>query len=120
MVPQNGTGIYSVEVTDENGCFGFSQYQYETSHLSNNNEQHFYVFPNPSSDYICIKSSVVIDNEISISIIDNLGKIVFEDLFTDINDLEIKTKNLDSGLYFINILGNNNLNKRLSFIKTKN
>ena len=92
MVPQNGTGVYSVEVTDENGCVGFSQYQYETSHLSNNNEQHFYVFPNPSSDYIRIKSSVVIDNEISISIIDNLGKIVFEDLFNDINDLEIKTK----------------------------
>ena len=120
MVPQNGTGIYSVEVTDENGCVGFSQYQYETSHLSNNNEQHFYVFPNPSSDYIRIKSSFVIDNEISISIIDNLGKIVFEDLFTDLNDLEIKTKNLDSGLYFINILGNNNFNKRFSFIKTKN
>ena len=120
MDPQNGTGIYSVEVTDENGCVGFMSINMKQVILSNNNEQHFYVFPNPSSDYICIKSSVVIDNEILISIIDNLGKIVFEDLLTEINDLEIKTKNLDSGLYFINILGNNNLNKRLSFIKTKN
>ena len=28
MVPQNGTGIYSVEVIDENGCIGYYDYDF--------------------------------------------------------------------------------------------
>jgi len=119
MIPQNGTGLYSVEVTDENGCSGSAQYEYESSYLGSYSEQEFFLFPNPSSDKIFLDSSISGD-DLTILVTDNLGKIILEKYFSDLNNIELKIQDLDPGIYYVNILGDKYLNKKISFIKTNN
>ena len=119
MIPQNGTGLYSVEVTDENGCSGSTQYEYESSYLSSYSEQEFFLFPNPSSDKIFLNSSILGD-DLTILVTDNLGKIILEKYFSDLNNIELKIQDLDPGIYYVNIIGDKYLNKKISFIKTNN
>jgi len=118
--PQNGTGVYSVEVTDENGCLGISQYNYESSDLNLDKEEFFYVYPNPSSEIINLKSSINSREKYKIILTNNLGQVVLDKKCSDLNNLEINIQNLEPGIYFINIEGDTDLNKKLSFIKTKN
>lgn len=120
MAPQNGTGIYSVQVTDENGCIGLADYQYESSSLNFYSEQDFYLFPNPSYDYICLNSSFISNDNFTILITDNLGKILLEKDFSNLNNIEINTHSLVPGIYYINILGDEIINKKISFIKINN
>jgi len=120
MNPQNGTGIYSVEVTNENGCSGVSQYNYESSDLNIDKEEYFYVYPNPSSEIINLKSSINSREKYKIILTNNLGQVVLDKNCSDLNNLEINIQNLEPGIYFINIEGDIDLNKKLSFIKTKN
>ena len=119
MTPQNGTGLNSVEVTDENGCSGSAQYEYESSYLSSYSEQEFFLFPNPSSDKIFLNSSILGD-DLTILVTDNLGKIILEKYFSDLNNIELKIQDLDPGIYYVNIIGDKYLNKKISFIKTNN
>jgi len=119
MTPQNGTGLYSVEVTNENGCSGSAQYEYESSYLSSYSEQEFFLFPNPSSDKIFLNSSISGD-DLTILVTDNLGKIILEKYFSDLNNIELKIQDLDPGIYYVNIIGDKYLNKKISFVKTNN
>ena len=50
---------------------------------------------------------------------DNLGKIVLEVPVFDFKNIEIIIQDLDPGVYYVNIFGEKDLNKKLSFVKTK-
>ncbi len=60
----------------------------------------FELYPNPSSDYIQIKSELRIDN---IEVIDNSGKIILQSAKTLIN-----IGSFNSGIYFLRIYSENN------------
>ena len=119
MTPQNGTGVYSVQATDENGCVGYAEYQYESSSLESFLEQDLYLFPNPSFDKIYLNNSILSEGNLTILVTDNLGKIVLEVPVFDFNNIEIIIQDLDPGIYYVNIFGDKDLNKKISFIKTK-
>jgi hypothetical protein len=73
----------------------------------NNDEVNFVVYPNPSSDFFYVKSN---SNYLiqSIDILDISGKlIVSEKLNTMSNELKFSTQMLQSGIYFIDIKGQN-------------
>lgn len=73
--------------------------------LSNNtflfNDSKVIVFPNPSNSFIQIKSTSTIDK---LTVFDSLGKVV--SLQTQ-NNNEINIENLSNGIYFIEILSDN-------------
>ena len=120
MTPQNGTGMYAVQVTDLNGCVGYAEYQYESSSLDSFVEQGLYLFPNPSIDKIYLNNTILSEGNLTILVTDNLGKIVSEISVFDLNNVEIIIQDLDPGIYYVNIFGDKDLNKKLSFVKTNN
>ena len=77
-----------------------------------NNEilkEEYLIFPNPSTDFITVKS---LNPVIAYEIINLSGKTIK----TGISDVEIEIKNLDNGIYFIRINSENNY-QVLKFIK---
>ena len=73
----------------------------------------------PSFEEIFLNSSISGD-DLTILVTDNLGKIILEKYFSDLNNIELKIQDLDPGIYYVNILGDKYLNKKISFIKTNN
>lgn len=67
----------------------------------------FKVFPNPTNDEVKIAYDAQ-NEEISISIVDVLGKVVYSNIFSKIEDLyRISTNTFPNGVYFIKILDAN-------------
>ena len=59
------------------------------------------------------------EGNLTILVTDNLGKIILEVPVFDLNNIEIIIQDLDPGVYYVNIFGEKDLNKKLSFVKTK-
>ena len=74
------------------------------------------LYPNPTSDFININASNLLDLKGSIDIYNNLGQKVATKTVNSSSDLKVNVSNLSNGVYFIN-LNSGELTKKMKFIK---
>ena len=75
------------------------------------------LYPNPTNSNITLQFTNTIEGNISIKVIDILGKTLIEDNYKASNTILINLDNLKSGVYNILIYTNNNLYENKTFIK---
>lgn len=101
-----GTGVYTVTVTDANGCTATATDT--VSAPSGLNEsvlaEGFVFYPNPAADFIRIKTNPGGLNTVTISLINLLGETLFSETVEthEINKI-ISVSSLSSGIYFLNL-----------------
>ncbi len=74
------------------------------------NKQFFNIYPNPAFDFVYISSNAIFDNHSNIIINDIYGRIIsIENITVTYNkySAKIEISNLNSGIYFLNIICNN-------------
>ena len=97
------SGKYTIEVTDSNGCKGWSNVYVDTSLLSYGFDPNskLLLYPNPVDDHLNIEGSIIPDIEVRIS---NMhGQQVYKTP-TNIYKQSIDVSNLSPGLYFIEFI----------------
>lgn len=86
--------------------------------LSNENFEHqgssFLLFPNPASNQVQIKSSVIMD---SIQLFDATGKLIREEREIYQEDLSLDVSRLQNGMYFIKVSSGNTIQTQKLIIK---
>ncbi|NUM31402.1 MAG: aryl-sulfate sulfotransferase [Bacteroidetes bacterium] len=111
-------GIYLVRTTDNNACIyryskGFKFEKSNTSELNQVKNYELLVYPNPAQNTINISKpeNLIISK---ITIIDFTGKIVYEDKFNSIVNIE----NLKQGFYSLKLISDNNsINFKINIIR---
>lgn len=111
-------GIYSVVVTDMNGCSSSSTFVVEStvgisSAEINNNLVSLY--PNPTNDYIMLESTALNMDKVEIS--NALGQILYNSE-PHSSSIKINTRELSVGVYFVKIqMADKLVTKRLQIIR---
>jgi PKD repeat protein len=105
------SGLYSVSVTDANGCSASSSpMNVFTSGISEaENEMLFHVYPNPFSDELYILLHGRSSQKLTITLFDALGRILmFDTSQTNSSETTLKYnfKNIAAGIYFLEIRAN--------------
>jgi hypothetical protein len=100
-------GIYTVQVTDANGCQGISaEFQITTATLvqPGSTLDLLNVFPNPFSEVLTVRLD---ENapKIRVELLNSLGQLVFFEQATG-NQLRIKTAELPAGIYLLRVQEN--------------
>ena len=98
VVGTHGTGVYSTNISNINQIFS------NTSLINNTDLNNFKIFPNPTKEYLNIKSDIKIDK---IFIHDISGKLVFEKNINELNIFKTKVNNLNKGTYLLTIIRDN-------------
>ncbi len=113
-------GIYVVRTTDANGCVNvYSQgldYTPVTAIRSESNKLNsLMVFPNPTTGAIEIDLNGYTSDEFTVSIFDNMGKLVL----TSSNETKLDLSNLSNGLYILTVSSPNkvSVNKKITLVK---
>ena len=77
------------------------------------------VYPNPTSDYLNVSLTETVEVESAISIMDANGKAVALTMPSNINgsSIQFDIRQLENGIYFINILNNDGSLTSAKFIK---
>lgn len=110
------TVYYQLRMVDENG-------DYRLSNIAqvklNNTINTVSVYPNPTSDYLNVSLTEMVDVESAISIMDANGKAVVLSTPSNINgsNIQLDIRQLENGIYFINILNNDGSLTSAKFIK---
>ena len=106
--PTYGSGLYSVEVVDENGCVGYYDYDFLSTNFDSVENNEIVLYPNPSSGILNFNKPL--DNE-RIEIFSFKGIRVFDKIVASSNSINL---NLDSGIYLMKISNNyRSLNTKL-------
>lgn len=111
-------GIYTVEVTDVNGCSEMSE-EINVIILGLDNENNFTsvnVYPSPATDNLLLEiASGISLNTVSIQLSDLTGRefnIISTSLHTGINKFSMKVNDLPSGIYLLSLqFENGNMNR---------
>jgi hypothetical protein len=110
------TIYYQLRMVDENGDYRFSN----IAHVKFNNAiSTVSVYPNPTSDYLNISLNETVVVESAISIMDANGKAVALKTPSNSNEssIQLDIRQLEIGIYFINILSNDGSLTSAKFIK---
>jgi hypothetical protein len=62
------------------------------------------IYPNPASDYIEIFFDEKQNERFSVEIVDNLGKVIYSENYTERNSVAINTESFSKGFYFLTII----------------
>ena len=130
---QPGFIYYMIEVINPNNCnpeglksgYGSSTSNIATNKTTSTDENIFTanlnVYPNPSTDYIQVKTAEFLKSEVTISIISSAGAVV-ETLKTDGNQLNsgynITVSDLKPGIYYLRLTGSDRTGS-VKFIKSE-
>ena len=108
FTPTSG-GVYSVEVTDQDGCVGISNSINFIVESANSENNIFSIYPNPTTDWITIKTNINIDSDITI--INVFGEIVYTISSNDLidNHERINLENISKGMYILQLINNNTI-----------
>ncbi len=100
-------GLYSVQVTNAQGCISLDSIDVKVCPLDLNNiqEDTFLIYPNPGEGIVQIKPSNSIQ---TIRIFNALGQICGENRL-QLGEHEINLQKLKSGVYFIQLVGGNSI-----------
>lgn len=83
----------------------------------NNLSSQFSVYPNPANSAIYIYSEPFLNSKASVKIVDVLGKTVLQKQTDDLNHSVVNINELSSGVYFINVIFDNNKSIVKKFVK---
>jgi hypothetical protein len=110
------TVFYQLRMVDENGDYRFSSI---AQVKLNNAICTVSVYPNPTSDYLNVSLTETVEVESAISIMDANGKAVALTTPSNSNESSIQfdIRQLENGIYFINILNNDGSLTSAKFIK---
>ncbi len=98
-------GTYYVITTDTNGCISVSDTIAITGLINHNGESGFVISPNPANDEIEITYPKQIKGETELKLIDASGRILFHQVEAQPSIYtRIKSGNLNSGIYYIQII----------------
>ncbi|MCI5058793.1 MAG: T9SS type A sorting domain-containing protein, partial [Flavobacteriales bacterium] len=98
-------GIYTIVVTDANGCVATDSVQINpnASSIYELDNETIAIFPNPASSIVNIKSSM---NTSTIELLDMLGKVVLVENNTHKSDvIQLNIEGLSNGSYFVKVIG---------------
>lgn len=106
----NADGVYSVLITDNNGCQAYDAIQVTTigcqaGEKSTSNSGDAIVFPNPAHDEIQISFQNKTPEEVSISVYDSFGRKCYfsNENLKSFGTKKISLKEFAAGLYYLNI-----------------
>jgi hypothetical protein len=110
------TVYYQLRMVDENGDYRLSSI---AQVKLNNVISTVSVYPNPTSDYLNVSLTETIEVESAISIMDANGKALALTTPSNINgsNIQLDIRQLENGIYFINILNNDGSLTSAKFIK---
>jgi hypothetical protein len=94
---------YNTKTSNQNNISyrpGFQQPVFQIEILLSNLK--LTIFPNPSSDFVNIESSVVLKG-VKLDVFDNIGQLVFTSNFESFKSFKLNCTNYSSGAYIINI-----------------
>jgi hypothetical protein len=94
----------------------FTDIQWVTTSVSELDNSSFKIYPNPTTDRVFIETNEIAGVEILLTIFDITGKLKYQETKPFSNRLEIDVRNLNSGIYFIDLRTNVN-HKMLKLIK---
>lgn len=100
-----GAGPYTVTVTDGNGCTSTASANVLVSIDGEQNSMEFGAYPNPNDGTFKVFVNVTEATDISVRIVDIVGKVVYEDQAAASTSME-RTVNLSSqaaGIYFVRV-----------------
>jgi len=101
-------GVYTLTLTASNGC-GADVFQQTVNVITTSLENTFLgnevsIFPNPTSDFLMIDFGEKLNSEVSVELINSLGKIILsKDLNNPSKIEELNVSNISSGIYFIKV-----------------
>lgn len=99
-------GIYKVKV-DVDGCVGpisDGETFIITGDVENNTSQKIQLFPNPTHDLLTIQlNGFKADADVLITIVDNIGKKIAQEIGKGGKDLTVDVKGYVNGLYYVNM-----------------
>ena len=108
-------GNYYVQVIDINNCLSdlSAKYVFKFSSVTENNDNKFYIYPNPAIDYLNIIFNEEPISDISVEIYDFLGNvIVYRKIDTDEKKI-ILPDNILSGVYLLALKINKNVYRKV-------
>ena len=115
-------GLYKIQITDANGCKNISDsFNLVVTAINNpitNTPTHIAkLFPNPASTEVLIKFEEIPAETLIIQLVDNYGR-VLKSFSTKNQTTIISLTNLNTGNYYIKIIGNDyNQTKKLIILK---
>ena len=102
-------GTYYDTLTASNGCDSvitlILSVKSGIEEINNNNG--IIIYPNPAKDYITIENIECSTEHITINIYDTQGKLVLSEIKPMATTYTLNTTSLHSGVYYVNILSNN-------------
>ncbi len=108
IIVVSSTGAYSLTVTDEFGCTGFTSLWVITipAGVDETEDKTFKVYPNPADEYLMIESMSVLTSGASIQLIDQAGRVIrSENLAQSSSRIDISEVAAGSYLLFIQVDG---------------
>ncbi|MCP4440876.1 MAG: S8 family serine peptidase [Aureispira sp.] len=104
LASNSGAGMYTVELTDTNGCTGISDpiAYLMTGNLSINAENNFELIPNPNNGEFLVKFTASPQNTVQAQIFDATGKILHQQSIIDANT-NFNLIDLPKGLYILRL-----------------
>lgn len=118
-------GIYSVLVSDSNGCENFDAIMVDTiscqippsSFATGTRSRGNYLFPNPATNEISIVAESSFDKVVNIKIFNSFGELVFEGIKNERSNFKkIDISSFATGMYVVQLNSGGEL-KSMSFIK---
>ena len=109
----NTQGLYSIEVTDDNGCVSFDEVflQVFTGVTVVSGQANVQIFPNPAHEQLTIKIQELSADNIALKLFSVDGKIIRNEELKSSNGQFIKTFSLSgiaTGIYFLEIINTKN------------
>jgi hypothetical protein len=111
-------GIYTVVVTDANGCETRADYDYSMNSVDELDGVSFNIYPNPLTDFLLIEIIGSESSEIyELKLLDYRGRVVKSLSFQ--TQVKINRDNLAAGIYMLQISNNDEFIKRKVMIADK-
>lgn len=100
-----GSGSYTVTVTDGNGCTSTASASVLVSIDGEQNSMEFGAYPNPNDGTFKVFVNVTEATDISVRIVDIVGKVVYEDQAVASTSLQrdVNLTNQAAGIYFVRV-----------------